>query len=359
MDFKDQIKQLGDRTSKLKAQIATEEATKNALIMPFIQCLGYDVFNPFEVVPEFTADIGLKKGEKVDYAILKDGHPIILIECKHWGAKLDLHDNQLIRYFNVTKAKFAILTNGIEYRFYTDLVEPNIMDSKPFLQFDITDIKENQVEELKKFHKSYFDVNNILTSANDLKYTGELRALISAELRTPSEEFVRYFTKKVYSKTVTSTVLFQFTDLVKRSTHQVISDMITDRLKSAIDKETETIAQENAASAEATAPVEDAGRQIETTAEEVEGFFVVKSILRTSVESNRIFYRDAQSYFSIILDDNNRKTICRLYFNGSKKYIGLFDSAKKETKNEITSLDDIYNYTEQLKQTVETYLSLK
>src|ERR1043165_5481568 len=125
MEFKNAIKQLGDRVAKMKNQILTEEATKNAFIMPFIQTLGYDVFNPLEVVPEFIADIGIKKGEKVDYAIVRDGHPIILIECKHWSADLDPHNSQLFRYFHTTPAKFGILTNGIFFRFYTDLVLPN------------------------------------------------------------------------------------------------------------------------------------------------------------------------------------------------------------------------------------------
>ena len=125
MDFKDQIKQLGERVLKLKDQIATEEATKNAFIMPFIQSLGYDVFNPIEVVPEYITDIGTKKGEKIDYAIFKENNPTILIECKHWAQNLNLHDGQLLRYFHVSKAKFGILTNGITYKFYTDLVEPN------------------------------------------------------------------------------------------------------------------------------------------------------------------------------------------------------------------------------------------
>lgn len=358
MDFKDQIRQLGERVSKLKDQIATEEATKNAFIMPFIQSLGYDIFNPIEVVPEFVADIGVKKGEKVDYAIFRDGSPTILIECKHWAQKLEIHDNQLIRYFNVTKAKFAILTNGIKYRFYTDLVEPNIMDEKPFLEFDISDIKDIQVEELKKFHKSYFDVNNILSSASELKYTSEIKAILTDELKTPSEDFVRYFAQRVYPKKITSNVLFQFSDLVKKSAHQVISDMITDRLKSAIDKEkadqqpvppTDTLTELSEQEKE---------KQVETTEEEIEAFFVVKSILRTIVDSNRITHRDAQSYFAILLDDNNRKTICRIYLNTNRKYIGIFDSSKKETKNEIHSLDDIYAYSEQLKSTVETYLGL-
>jgi predicted type IV restriction endonuclease len=358
MDFKDQIRQLGERTAKLKEQIATEEATKNAFIMPFIQALGYDVFNPIEVVPEYVADIGLKKGEKVDYAILKDSQPILLIECKHWAQKLDIHDNQLVRYFHVTKAKFAILTNGIKYRFYTDLVEQNIMDEKPFLEFDIAEIKEQQIEELKKFHKSYFDINNIISSASELKYTNEIKSILTTELKTPSEEFVRYFAQKVYPKKITANVLFQFSDLVKKSVHQVISDMITDRLKSAIDKENTEQQATSAPEENITTENSEKDKQIETTSTELESFFIVKSILRTLIDSNRITYRDAQSYFAILLDDNNRKTICRIYLNTSKKYVGIFDSAKKETKNEIQTLDDIYTFSEQLKATVETYIAL-
>lgn len=113
MDFKDQIKQLGERVARLKDSIQTEEATKTALILPFLNALGYDVFDPHEVSPEFISDIGTKKGEKVDYAILRDGKPCLLIECKHWAQSLTLHDNQLLRYFHVTSARFGILTNGI------------------------------------------------------------------------------------------------------------------------------------------------------------------------------------------------------------------------------------------------------
>lgn len=360
MDFKDQVKQLSERVNKLKDQIFTEEATKNAFTMPFIQTLGYDIFNPIEVVPEFTADIGIKKGEKVDYAIFKDALPIILIECKHCKQKLDNHSSQLLRYFNVTKAKFAILTNGTKYKFYTDLVEPNMMDEKPFLEFDIADIKENQIDELKKFHKSYFNLENILSSASELKYTNEIKTILTQELKMPSEEFVRYFAQRVYPRKVTQNVIFQFSDLVKRSVHQTISDLITDRLKSAIDKENETSTQEIPETL--TNEQEEIllkEKLIETTPEEMEGFFIVKSILRTEVESSRINYRDAQSYFAILLDDNNRKAICRLYFNSSRKCIGIFDTAKKETKYELQSLDDIFNYSEQLKLTIQIYISLQ
>jgi hypothetical protein len=357
MDFKDQIKQLGERVIKLKDQIQTEEATKNALIMPFIQTLGYDVFNPSEVVPEYVADIGLKKGEKVDYAILRDSQVSILIECKHWAQKLDIHDNQLLRYFHTSKAKFAILTNGIYYKFYTDLVEPNIMDEKPFLEFDLTEIKDSQIEELKKFHKSYFDVANIINSASDLKYTTEIKNILTTEFKSPSEEFVKFFAQKVYPKKITANVLFQFSDLVKKSIQHVISDQITDRLKSAIDQEKQEVAKVEDNGVEVGNEAKD--KQIETTAEEMEAFFIIKSILRQQIESNRITYRDTQSYLAILLDDSTRKTICRIYLNTAKKYIGILDNAKKETKMEINNLDEIYNFADSLKSTVDTYLALK
>lgn len=354
MDFKDHIKLLGERVTKLRDQIHTEEATKNAFIMPFIQALGYDVFNPLEVVPEYITDIGTKKGEKIDYLILKDSLPSLLIECKHIGQNLAIHDGQLLRYFHVSKARFALLTNGLVFRFYTDLVEPNKMDEKPFLEFNITEIKDNQIEELKKFHKSYFDVNNIVSTATDLKYTNELKHLIHQELTEPSEAFVRHFAKQVYPNMITAKVLEQFTALTKKSVNHYISDLITDRLKTALNKETEAaqVADAEPAPKPDLAPVEN---KIETTAEELEAFFIVKAILRSKFAGERVVHRDAQSYFAILLDDNNRKTLCRLYLNGKKKYIATINDQKQEVKNELNTLDDIYKYSDLLMQTAEAY----
>ena len=330
MDFKDQIKQLGERVSKLKDQINTEEATKNAFIMPFLQALGYDVFNPIEVVPEFISDIGLKKGEKIDYAIFKDGNPTILVECKHWKQNLSIHDGQLLRYFHVSKAKFSLLTNGIIYRFYSDLVAPNKMDEKPFLEFNITEIKDNQIEELKKFHKSVFDAESISNTASELKYTNELKQIIQQELVNPTPEFVKHFARQVYPSVVTAKVLEQFTNLTKKSIQQHISDLAEEQAKIGEVK-------------------------VVTTEEEMEGYMIVKTILRQKVGAKRITYRDAQSYFVILLDDNNRKTICRLYLNGVKKYLVVLDEQKKEVKHEIVSLDDIFKHSELLHKIVQSY----
>ena len=230
MDFKDLIKQLTDKVAQQKDSIQTEEATKNAFIMPFINALGYDVFNPMEVVPEMDCDLVKKKGEKIDYAIMKDGQPIMLIECKHWKQDLSLHDTQLKKYFVASKAKFGLLTNGIHYLFYTDLNNQNIMDDKPFFDFDITDVKDYQIEELKKFHKSYFDIDDILSSANELKYSSEIKAIFANEFANPTPEFVKYFTKQVYEGSITTKVQEQFTELIKRSISSYFNDLISNRL---------------------------------------------------------------------------------------------------------------------------------
>lgn len=355
MDFKDYCKQLAERVSTLKEQILTEEATKNAFIMPFIQMLGYDVFNPLEVVPEMDCDLIKKKGEKIDYAIMKDGEPIILIECKHWNQDLNLHDNQLQKYFVASKARFGLLTNGIIYRFYTDLIKPNIMDDTPFLEINMENLKESQIEELKKFHKSYFDIDNILSTASELKYMSELKNIIKAEFASPSADLVRLFTKRVYDGMVNQKILDQFTELVKRSLTNHINDVMSERLNVAI-KSTEEVKPVKVESQEPQ-EIQHEQPKIVTTEEELEAFYIVKAILRNSISAERITYRDAQTYFSVFIDDNNRKPVCRFYFNSkANKFIGIFDADKNETKNKISSLDEIYNYQEELINAIQKYI---
>jgi hypothetical protein len=350
MDFKDQVKQLSERVAKMKELISTEEATKNAFIMPFINCLGYDVFNPLEVVPEFVADIGIKKGEKVDYAIMKEGAPIILIECKHWSADLDPHNSQLFRYFHTTKAKFGILTNGITFRFYTDLIEPNKMDEKPFFEFRIDDMKDVQVEKLKEFHKSYFNLDSIVNTASELKFMSELRNLIVKEISEPTDEFTRYFAKAVNPSIVTPKVLEQFRGLVKRSFAQYINDAINERLKSALatdQQKADEIAKEELITTEEE-------NKVQTTADEMEGFYIVRAILCAKVKVTRVAYRDQQTYFGILLDDNNRKPICRLHYNGKKKLVSFFNTGKEE-KVEIQSNSHLYEYASRLIGIIDQY----
>jgi hypothetical protein len=311
------------------------------------------VFNPLEVMPEYIADLGIKKGEKVDYAILKDGEPVILIECKHSSADLNPHNSQLFRYFHTTRAKFSILTNGFESRFYTDLAEPNKMDEKPFFIFDIRDLRDNNIEELKKFHKNYFNHELIASTANELKYISELKALLHSEINNPSPEFVKLFAKGVHTGVITQRLLEQFTELTKKSFQLYINDLITDRLKSALIQEEDQTKEIAKDAADQQVPE----AKIITTQEELDGYNIVRSIVRRAIPLSRIVPRDAQSYFAILVDDNNRKPLCRLYFNGNKKHIALFDVNKTEIKKEINTLDDIFQYADDLLESVKKYVA--
>lgn len=349
MEFQNKLKAIADKISLLKDKIETEESTKHAFVLPFIHALGYDSFNPTEVVPEFTADLGLKKGEKVDYAIFQNEIPILIIECKNWKENLEIHNSQLFRYFHVTKTRFSLLTNGIQYRFYTDLEQENKMDEKPFLEFDITKIKDNEIHEILKFHKSNFDVNKIVDNASSLKYTKEIKKCISQELMNPSFEFSRLFASKVYTGRLTEKVMDEFVILVQKALNQIISEKVNDRLNAALNKESEKQQEEIIEER-----LED--NKIITTEEELEGFRIIVAILRRKLEINRITHRDTQSYFGILLDDNNRKPLCRLHLNTSNKYLGVFDENKNENKISIESINDIYKYEKELLKSVDFYL---
>ena len=362
MDFKDAILQLADRISKLKDNIATEEATKNAFIMPMISALGYDVFNPHEVVPELDCDLVKKKGEKIDYAIIKDGVPILLIECKHIDQDLTLHDTQLQKYFVASNARFGVLTNGIEYRFYTDLDKQNIMDERPFLVVNMLEISEAEIEQLKKFHKSYYDVEEILSTAQELKYMTDVKGILNKEFANPSKEFVKYIIRPIYSGQIKENVLDLFTPIVKKSIASIIKERIAEKLNLAIktNDEPAPAPQEPEKPKEEELPegvvALDKETGVTTTQEEIDAFLIVKAILRQVVDIHRVYYRDTLSYFGILLDDNNRKPICRMYFNAkSAKYIATIDENKKETKHEIKSLDDIYEYADAIKAAVGFY----
>jgi predicted type IV restriction endonuclease len=353
MEFKDQIKQMGERVVKLREQIQTEEATKSAFILPFIQSLGYDIFNPLEVVPEFVTDYGAKNVEKVDYAILKDSQPVLIIECKNHTENLEKHYTQIHKYFHLTKARFALLTNGVQYLFYTDLDDSNKMDEKPFFSFDITSIKEQQIKELIKFHKNGFDVGTILNTASELKYSNAIKDVLTAELANPSKEFVKFFVSHVYEGKATEKVMVQFTEIVKKTVEQTFNDIVSDRLMNAINQ-TKPVVKEVAQEPQPTK--ESNENRIITTEDELNGFYIVKSILRTKIDSTRITYKDTQGYLGVLLDDNTRKPLCRLWFNGqTKKYIGIFDKEKKETRIEIHTLDEIYDHSEALLATIGFY----
>ena len=359
MDFIDRIREVAARVDKQREYCLTEEATKDAMVLPFIHALGYDIFNPAEVVPEFTADIGTKKGEKVDYAILKDGQPIIMFETKWSGADLNqVHASQLFRYFSaVLEVRFGVVSNGIVYRFHTDLDAPNRMDEKPFFEFNMLDFQERDVQELKKFSKSAFNLEEIVTAASDLKYTAAIKRLIAQEFEQPSDDFVRSLASRVYSGRLTQPVREQFTEITQKALKRFLNESINERLKSALESEsTAAPSSLEQAQPEEEEGLEDSGRrEIRTTEDEIEAFFVVKSVLREVIDVKRVHMRDTKSYCGILLDDNNRKPICRLHFNWGQKYVGVFDENRQEERLPIGEIDEMYHYADRLIATVKQY----
>lgn len=354
MDFLEKTLNLANKIKQQGSVIETEEATKNAFVMPFIHnILGYDVFDPTEVKPEFICDIGTKKGEKIDYAIMRDGEIQVLIECKKIGEPLNInHASQLFRYFHVTNARISILTNGQVYHFYTDLDAPNKMDEKPFLEFDLLNIDDNLLPELKKLTKTAFDIESIINAAGELKYVSQIKKIISNQFTVPEEDFVKFFASRVYDGMLTPKVKETFTVLTKKATTQFLNDQINERLKSAI---TGSLDKNNESNEEKVLTENVNEIEVQTTEDEIEGYYIVKAIIRTVLDPNRIAHRDTKSYFGIIIDDNNRKPICRLHFNRTQKYIGLFDGDKNETRHPIDSIDNIYDFSEQLKTTAASY----
>lgn len=346
MDFIDILRQFSARAEKLYSQIQTEEATKTSLIMPFFQqVFGYDVFNPDEFVPEFTADVGIKKGEKVDYAIILDGTPAILIEAKWCGAPLEKHDSQLFRYFGTTKAKFGVLTNGLIYKFYTDLDEQNKMDLSPFIELDILNIKEGLVPELKRFSKSTFNADEIFSRASELKYSNEIKVYFSEQLREPSDDFVKFMLSQTYDGKRTEAVIEKFRPIVKTALNNLIGEMMSDRITSALKKDSASVPEEKNASDEESAQGEELQRnQVITTDEEMQAFFIVKAILSEEIDISKIAFKDTINYFAILFDGMVTKWICRIRITGGKSYIALPDATGKETRHEIVGLEDIYRY---------------
>ncbi|HAV1718677.1 TPA: restriction endonuclease [Enterobacter hormaechei subsp. steigerwaltii] len=358
MEFTERLNTLSTKIRQQIEVINTEEATKTAFVMPFIHnVLGYDVFDPSEVTPEFVCDIGTKKGEKIDYAIMKNNDVQILIECKKIGEPLHInHASQLFRYFHVTNARISILTNGQIYRFYTDLDAPNKMDEKPFLEVDLLDIDENVIPELKKLTKSSFDLESIINAAGELKYVSQIKRILHTQLNNPEDDFVKFFASRVYDGMLTQKVRESFQNLTKKAASQYINDQVNERLKSAITGITPAVVEAPTETQQSEDDEQKDESEIITTLEELEGFHIVKAITRAVLEAPRITHRDTKSYCGILVDDNNRKPLCRLHFNRTQKYIGLFDLEKNETRHPISTVDDIYSFADILKATAALYI---
>ncbi len=329
MNFEESLKEFAGRVEELKNSITNEEATKTSLIMPLFRILGYDIFDPTEFMPEFTADVGIKKKEKVDYAIIRDGEPVILIEAKSVKENLDKHGAQLFRYFSTTNARFGILTNGIIYRFYTDLQKANQMDLEHFLEINLLSLKDSHLQELKKFHKAVFDLESVMNTASTLKDINKIKAVLEKEISEPSDNFIRLvLSQGIYTGTKTANIVEKYNPIVKRCWQSLINDIVNNRLKGAMTNEEE--------------PPELEDNIIVTTPDEIEAYFIVKSILRDAVDAKRITYKDTLSYFAILVDGKVTRWVCRAHLKESVMYITIPNEDGEIIRYDISNLDEIF-----------------
>lgn len=345
MDFNEQLSQFINRIKTIIPSLQTEEATKTAIIMPFFTLLGYDVFNPNEFAPEYVADVGIKRGEKVDYAILQDGDPVIIIEAKSVNRNLEKHDSQLFRYFSTTTAKFAILTNGIRYRFYTDFDNQNKMDALPFLDFDLFHIRNSEIEALKKFKKDTFNAAKIFDSASMLKYQGKFKQILSEQFDNPSDDFVRLFLQGIYPGVKTQSVIERFRPILKNSMREFISDTMNDKIKDALFEKQDTPPVKIVVEDSPLVPTED----------DMNAYYYLKDLFKNYVNLEDITYKKNESYLAVLYNGNSRKWICRIVFSGSQIIVILPDKDKKEIRCSIANMYELRNYSRYMISVIGRY----
>lgn len=300
MAFIDSVRTLANQIEERRKHVATEEAVKQALILPFISLLGFDIYNPAELIPEYKAGWA-KVTEKVDYCVQIHGRPVIFFEAKGPSETLASYDAQLSKYFNSTpEIKFAIITNGVQYRFFTDLQEPNILDKKPFFEFDFSSFTDADLAVLERFRKDVFNADSLVGYAEDLVFQGALKTWFKKLLREPSDEFISFAVKDagVTETRVTQKVIDRFRPLVKDSISAAVLEIVQQSLTpQAASLEPIQPAEEPVAAA---TPAATEAPRVVTTEEELKAFEIIKSAVAGAVpDTEAIKYNDTASYFAV------------------------------------------------------------
>lgn len=363
-----QLVALADRVKSAIPENLNEANTKTSLVLPFIQSMGYDVFDHNEVAQEYTSEWGTKKGEKVDIAILRDGQPVVLIECKPLGDPLDTGKcSQLFRYFSTQPARIGILTNGQRYLFFSDLEKQNVMDGKPFMEIDLLNFNERVLPELQKLTKDTWDLDGALSSAETLKFTRAVKLLVAQDFEEPTDDIVRHYAASCYEGKLVTRVIEMFRPIVKRAFAEHVSDQIAKRLESvriaAEVPQLQAKVQTEVEGESVTPDTDCVADSIVTCNTEEWAHIIVRTLLRGVIDPSRVIMRDQKSYCSVILDNNNRKPICR-FFNfehfepgmeniGKNAYIQILTKSNSEGERfDLKLVDDIHPLGEKLVEAV-------
>ena len=386
MGFAEDIAKLSEQIRPRSENVLGEEATKQSLILPFLSALGYDIWEPREVKPEFVSDAAKRRAgqfEKVDYAIAIDGSIVMLVEAKSRNQKPEAHDGQLGRYFTWTlSAKVGIVTNGVEYRFFTDLREKNIMDREPFFSFNVLDYDSKDIENLKLFQRDNFDATAISDHAEEMVYVKGMTKLVGDILRTPSEEFIRFLVgevvkvsstcapegqvtgKSVEKFRVTVKIIDKFRPIIKKSIQNSLVELMTRSISQEMEHSTEGL--ETAAESNKSAKIEELqdesvgseeSDKVITTDEELDAFERIKAIAATSARfKHTVGYKDVESYFGVhvgrpgwwfmrlYLSPKRKSLVARLSLQETQELTSGFDSTSlggEATRVFISDVSDL------------------
>jgi hypothetical protein len=315
MPFNEDISRLAEQIAQRKEHCkGNEEATKQALILPFFQVLGYDIWNPKELVPEFKAGWAVK--EKIDYAIFIEGKHAWFVEAKAVGENLANYDPQLAKYFNATpEVKVALITDGLTYKFFTDSHQPNMMDPEPFFEFNIEALSPQDIDLLSNFRRDTFDVGSVLLKAENMVYFNGFMRKMKSMFNNPSEEFVKFIAADIYPSKFTSKALERLQPLVKQALQTTLVSMVSKGL-------IQGIADEAVEQGEVDAPKKQEKPDptpIITTEEELAAYAKIVGIIEeVAGPGHKINYKDTQTYFSIQVD-KPAKWFARLHFNNQKR----------------------------------------
>lgn len=299
-----------EHVKRVGVHCTTEETTKQALILPLLEILGFSPYDPTRVKAEYGADFpGVKASERVDYALFSAGLPVLFIEAKAYGQALTNHCPQLSRYYNATpEVAVAAITNGREWRFFTDLVNRNIMDSEPFLVVDLENPTDDAAEQLRRFHYDELEPSALRALAEENIYLTTFRETISRSLQDCDLDFVRYVAARAgIQRTFTGRFLESIQPIVKQAVAQSVSNMVATSLSRAERVEeappVEVVADDDA-------PVVDPDNEkIITTAEERRLYEISMDI----IPDEDLSMRDTETYFTVIWGGKSNRWLFRFW----------------------------------------------
>ena len=334
--FKERILAHSQHIMRVGQHCTTEETTKQALILPFLDILGFSAYDPTKVKAEYAADFtGAKNGERVDYALFCHNVPVMFIEAKSYNEDLTTHSPQLARYFNATpEVAVAAITNGREWRFFTDLKDKNIMDNAPFLRVNFEALDESKIPQLSQFCHDKFQPEALRTLAEESIYLSAFTKTISSSLKEVDSEFVRYVAGRAnIGRQLNQRFIESITPIVKQAVEKAVSDMVVSGLsKKAVD--TESVNEPESEIIDETAPIIDPeNSKIVTTYTERQVLEYVSMILG---EESDLIAKDTESYFSILYQGKSNRWVLRYFDNKQRPSITIPIELTPENQKEIS-----------------------